>query len=71
MSSNRSGRPGTWISEERRQELGHDRLFLRPPGGTKADLAKLAKKLGVSPSAAVAIAIDIALGKSSPLVGGR
>lgn len=49
------------ISEERREELGYDRLFLRPYAGTKKDLEELARRLNTSPSHAVSKAIEFML----------
>lgn len=46
-------------TEERRAELGHDRLFLRPPQPTAATLDKVAKKLGTNRSLAVAYAVEL------------
>lgn len=49
---------GPSLTEEQREALGHERpLFLRPPAGTKAQLAELARILGVSASEAAATAI--------------
>jgi hypothetical protein len=53
----RSGPSGTNITEERRAELGTERLMARPPAGTRAQLAMLASVLGVSSSLAVAEAV--------------
>lgn len=55
--------PHRTMTAERREELGYEVLFLRPVEGTKDKLAKLAKKLGVSPSQAIAILLDEALDK--------
>ncbi len=48
-------------SDERRAELGHDRLNLRPPTPTSKTLDALAKKLNGTRSLAVAYAVAKAL----------
>jgi hypothetical protein len=63
----RKSRSGTNISDERRAELGHETLYLRPPAGTGAKLATLAALLGTSKADALAAAVDYALaGLASP-----
>lgn len=56
----RKGGSGSYLSDERRAELGHERLYLRPPAGTKAKLEKLARALGTSNAGALAWAVDCA-----------
>lgn len=48
------------LSEDRRAELGHDRLFLRPPSPCAAELDALAEKLQTTRSLASAYAIRMA-----------
>jgi hypothetical protein len=48
------------LSEDRRAELGHDRLFLRPPSPCADVLDELAKRLNTTRSLAAAYAIRMA-----------
>jgi hypothetical protein len=67
MAAKKKSRSGTNISDERRAELGHETLYLRPAAGTGAKLATLAALLGTSKADALAAAVDYALaGLASP-----
>jgi hypothetical protein len=48
------------LSEDRRAELGHDRLFLRPPSPCADVLDGLAERLQTNRSLAAAFAIHMA-----------
>ena len=63
------GRSDSYISDERRAELGHERLYLRPPMGTNEKLAALAAMLGTTKADALAAALDVALAKARATLG--
>lgn len=53
----RSGPSGTAFTEAQRREAGKERIVVRPNAGTKAQLERLMKLLGLTQTAAVEAAI--------------
>lgn len=57
----RKGGSGSYCSDERRAELGRERLYLRPPIGTRAKVEALAAELGCTKAELIARIVDLAI----------
>ena len=63
----RKGASGSYCSDERRAELGKERLYLRPPIGTRAKVDALAAELGCTKADLIARIIDLAIAHKDEL----